>query len=156
MLIFSTQRNLQILQRATTWAMDGTFDVAPPMFSQVYSIHAKFLGRSTPLVFGILPSKRRAIYEHFLRELQNLVQGELSPGTISTDFEMSAIQASENAFPNANRRGCFFHLTKNVYRRVYENDPNFAMQCRMILALAFVPRYRCSHGFRDLDCPSTC
>ena len=56
-LIFTTARNLQILQRATTWAMDGTFNIAPPLFAQVYTIHAKYLERSHPLIFGVLPNK---------------------------------------------------------------------------------------------------
>ena len=29
-LIFSTRRNLDILERSSSWAMDGTFDIAPP------------------------------------------------------------------------------------------------------------------------------
>ena len=32
-LIFATANNLQILQQATTWAMDGTFNIAPPLFT---------------------------------------------------------------------------------------------------------------------------
>ena len=60
---------------------------------------------------------------------------------------MAAIQAAGATFPNAVKSGCLFHLTQNIYRRVqneglqvrYETDANFALQCRMIGALAFVP-----------------
>ena len=60
---------------------------------------------------------------------------------------MAAIQAAGAAFPNATQSGCFFHLTQNIHRRIqneglqvrYETDANFALQCRMIGALAFVP-----------------
>ena len=146
-LIFSTQRNLQILEHATTWVMDGTFNIAPPLFTQVYSIHGKYLGRCNPLVFGILPNKSRAVYDNFLAAVEEITENDLQPQTIITDFEMAAIQVAGDAFPNASRRGCFFHLTKNIYRRVqsaglqerYENEPDLAMQCRMIAALAFVP-----------------
>ena len=65
-LIFSTRRNLQILEQATTWVMGGTFDIAPPLFTQVYSIHGKHVGRCNPLIFGILPNKSRAVYDNFL------------------------------------------------------------------------------------------
>jgi len=57
MLIFSTERNLDILSRATDWAMDGTFDAAPMLFTQVYSIHATFMERTLPLVYALLPNK---------------------------------------------------------------------------------------------------
>ena len=146
LLIFSTQRNLDILQRSTNWAMDGTFDVAPPLFSQLYSIHSQFGGRSHPLVFGLLPSKRRVTYDTFFVGVQQ-ISNNLQPTSIITDFEMAAIQAAGTAFPNATQSGCFFHLTQNIYRRIqneglqvrYETDANFALQCRMIGALAFVP-----------------
>ena len=157
-LIFATSLNLQILQRATTWAMDGTFNIAPPLFAQVYTIHAKYLGRSNPLIFGVLPNKSRAIYDTFLGAVQEITETELQPDIIITDYEMAAIQAAGNAFPNANRRGCYFHLTQSIYRRIkseglkarYENEPNFAMQCRMIAALAFVPPANVVAAFETL------
>ena len=146
-LIFSTRRNIEILARSNHWAMDGTFDVAPALFTEVYSVHADYLNRSLPLVIGVLPNKRRTTYTAFLTGLQNVANNILQPDTIITDFEMAAIQAVGDVFPNASRTGCFFHLTKNIHRRVqgaglqerYENDANFALQCRMISALAFVP-----------------
>ena len=98
------------------------------------------------MVFGILPSKRRAIYDAFLGGVVQL-SNNLQPTALITDFEMAAIQAAGATFPNAVKSGCLFHLTQNIYRRVqneglqvrYETDANFALQCRMIGALAFVP-----------------
>ena len=127
--------------------MDGTFNVAPTLFTQVYSIHADYMNHSHPLVFGILTNKRRATYTAFLTEVRNLANNMLRPETIITDFEMAAIQAIGDIFPNASRTGCFFHLSQNIHRRIqnaglqeqYENDANFALQCRMLSALAFVP-----------------
>ena len=127
--------------------MDGTFNVAPTLFTQVYSIHADYMNHSHPLVFGILTNKRRATYNAFVTEVRNIANNMLRPATIITDFEMAAIQAIGDTFPNASRTGCFFHLSQNIHRRIqnaglqerYENDANFALQCRMISALAFVP-----------------
>ena len=98
------------------------------------------------MVFGILPSKRRATYDAFFAGVQQIANN-LRPTSLITDFEMAAIQAARATFPNAAQSGCFFHLTQNIYRRVqdeglkvrYETDANFALQCRMIGALAFVP-----------------
>ena len=151
MLIFSTERNMDLLSRSSEWFMDGTFDVSPPLFAQIYSIHG------TQLVFALLPNKRRATYESFFTELKNITN--LNPTSIVTDFELATIQASRAVFPNSRNSGCFFHLSQNVYRKIQENglqnhyasDANFALQCKMIPALAFVPTQDVSDAFEELS-----
>ena len=39
-LIFGTQRNLDMLQASQFWLSDGTFKTAPNLFAQVYLLHA--------------------------------------------------------------------------------------------------------------------
>ena len=39
-LIFATQKNLDMLQFSRVWLADGTFRTAPLLFTQVYVIHA--------------------------------------------------------------------------------------------------------------------
>ena len=81
--------------------MDGTFNIAPPLFAQVYSIHADFLGRSHPLVISLLTNKRQATYRALLNELSNIGNYVFQPQTMITDFEMASIQAVGEVFPNA-------------------------------------------------------
>ena len=38
-LIFGTDESLGFLSNADDWYMDGTFTVAPPQFSQLYTVH---------------------------------------------------------------------------------------------------------------------
>ena len=72
---------------------------------------------------------------------------DLNPFSVSIDFEQAAITAVRSTFPNCEIFGCFFHLTKNLRRKLanenllrrYNTDPNFALAARMIVALAFVP-----------------
>lgn len=52
-IMFSTQKNMDFLGTCSTLYMDGTFDVCPPLFNQVYVIHGNsavfrepFLNRS--------------------------------------------------------------------------------------------------------------
>lgn len=38
-LIYASERNLKLLSKCTTFFMDGTFDVVPEMFTQLFTIH---------------------------------------------------------------------------------------------------------------------
>lgn len=42
LMIFSTEENLNELARCTSIHMDGTFNVAPILFTQLYTIHGEF------------------------------------------------------------------------------------------------------------------
>ena len=71
----------------------------------------------------------------------------LNPTSVSCDYETAAFESAKARFPGAEIDGCFFHFVKNFKKHVgrnnmmqqYNNDPNFALQARMIPALAFVP-----------------
>jgi hypothetical protein len=67
-----------------------------------------------------------------------------------TDFERAAINAFTSSFPSSNQRGCFFLFSQCIWRRIqtqecyeihqqYIKDPNFALQIKMLAALAFIP-----------------
>lgn len=43
LIIFGTEDNLKLLEECDSVYADGTFDVAPPMFTQLYSIHGELL-----------------------------------------------------------------------------------------------------------------
>jgi hypothetical protein len=115
-LIFSTQQNIGILQQATDWYMDGTFDVTPPLFAQLFSIHGTCLGQTHPLVFALLPNKRRDTYARLFTALNDL--GDFAPISIMTDFELPMIHACREAYPAATQSGCFFHLSQNLFRSI--------------------------------------
>jgi hypothetical protein len=83
----------------------------------------------------------------------------LQPISIMTDFEKSAINAFREVFPNSNQRGCFFHLSKCLWRRIQQNheivekyasDSEFALNVRQLLALAFVPEPDVVSAFESL------
>lgn len=41
-VIFATPGNLNFLRLCESWYMDGTFDITPPLFKQVYTIHGDY------------------------------------------------------------------------------------------------------------------
>jgi hypothetical protein len=63
------------------------------------------------------------------------------------DFEKAAANAFIEKFPEVEVQFCHFHLGQSFYRKVaelkckkqYDSDPEFALNCRVLLALAFVP-----------------
>lgn len=40
-LMYSTAENLELLKRADVMAIDGTFDIVPPLFEQLYTVQGK-------------------------------------------------------------------------------------------------------------------
>lgn len=145
-LIFGRQVRVQVLQDSQTWFVDGTFRIAPPLFSQVYVILGQRLGGVHPILYALLPNKQLETYRRLLT-MVNALLPNLQPNAVSCDFELAAIRAIQEVYPNADVMGCFFHLCHNLKKRVaelgltqcYNSDPNFALQARMVAALAFVP-----------------
>lgn len=145
-LIFGRQTGLNILERSKTWFVDGTFSVSPSLFSQVYIILAEDVGGIHPIIYALLPNKKGETYRKLFTMLIDL-NPRLLPDSISIDFEIAAISAIKEAFPQLNVHGCYYHLTKNFWKKMgdigmisnYNNDANFSVMVKMIILLAFVP-----------------
>jgi hypothetical protein len=56
-IMFATDANLQRLCNSPLLCMDGTFDAAPKLFMQLFSIHAFVGERLVPLVYVLMSSK---------------------------------------------------------------------------------------------------
>jgi len=159
-LIFATQKNLDILAESDHWMADGTFKTAPPYFTQLWTIHAIKYNTTLPLVFVLLPNKSKETYVRTLRVICERKPG-MDPKSILTDFEQAEINAFKDVFPNVEMRGCFFHFNQCIWRKIqgsgelqarYQDtvDPNFAFNVRKISALAFVPVEDVEKAFEDL------
>jgi hypothetical protein len=154
MIIFCTTSNLQNLQEADYWIMDGTFKTVPILFQQLYTIHALVKkgnsSRVLSMVYVLMTSKSEEMYKKLfevLIELGNQSGLDLSPPFIITDFEQAAIKAARAEFPNSSNKGCFFHLCQNLWKKIqserlaneYGNNEEFSIKLRHITALAFLP-----------------
>jgi hypothetical protein len=78
------------------------------------------------------------------------------------DFEAAAISAFRQRFSCAALKGCFYHLAQSIWRRVqeaglqtrYVDDMEFALWCKCLPALAFVPEEDIIQAFEALiDAP---
>ena len=157
MLIFSTDRNLQFLSTCSNLYADGTFKTVPSLFEQLYTIHGLKNGLTIPLVYALLPNKKENTYVEFLKQMKGLVPN-LSISSILTDFEIGMINAISSEFPSCTNYGCFFHFCQCLYRKLcefglkshYDTDAQFALNIRMLSALAFLPPNRVVEGFNML------
>ena len=97
--------------------IDGTFKVAPHLFTQLLTVHGLTTdGYRLPLTYGLLPGKRQEMYCNLLNELDT--NGPLQPLTVLADFEMGLRNAISTTWPNAAIRGCYFHFKQCLRRNL--------------------------------------
>nr|CAI5821208.1 unnamed protein product [Callosobruchus analis] len=146
MLVFSTRRNISLLAQSAHWYADGTFKTVPHLFCHLFTVHGLKNNISIPLVYVLLPDKTKNTYTRLLQKLKEFMPG-VSPITILTDFETALVQACVEEFPASKHRGCFFHFSQCILRKIqteglikkYETEPEFALKMKFLSALAFVP-----------------
>src|SRR5436190_16314831 len=153
-LLFTTVNNIKYLENSSIWIMDGTFKTVPTIFKQLYTIHgcvgSEENSRIMPLVYALMSSKSEECYRKLFQDLIDFCdeQGvELQPHFVLTDFEIAAINAIKAEFQNIQNKGCHFHLSQNIYRKIqsfglatqYGTDETFSLLIRHIPALAFFP-----------------
>jgi len=146
MMIFGRDNHRNWVQDMDPVFMDGTFTLAPPLFSQVFVILAKRAEYVFPVMYALLPNKRQETYDN-LFGLIKTIRPLFNPTSISLDFEMAVVNSVQQAFPRADLHGCLFHLTKSMRCELSETgflqrcnvEPRFAHHSRMIVGLAFVP-----------------
>jgi hypothetical protein len=144
-LLFGSQKSLELLGRATDVFSDGTFKIAPGIARQVYSIHAMVLGIMMPMAVAILPSQTASCYKRLFRLLKD-ASPHFAPLHWMTDFERAAMIAVESVW-GIRADGCHFHWTQALWRRmqseglqaIYGTDAGLSLDFRKIFSLAFVP-----------------
>lgn len=156
-LIFSTSTNLQLLSSAKRWFADGTFKSVPKLFSQLYTIHGDINSETVPLVYCLMAKRNEENYIKLFSELK-VLQPNLTPNLIMTDYEKAAINGFRKTFHDAIMQGCLFHLSQCIFRSIqtnglqkkYEESSEFALKMRMLAALAFVPELSVVQYFEHL------
>ena len=117
-MIFTTEYNLEQMCKALFWVMDGTFDVSPDLFYQLYIIHAPVENASNskifPLVYILVNKKSENLYTRVFQILSDLIlkQYKLTISTkfIITDFEKAVINSTRTVF-NLKNKAWFFRFS---------------------------------------------
>ena len=120
LLLFRTKENLKVLTSTKNIEMDGIFKIVPREFPQLYIIHGKYKNKFFPLTYALLPSKEQCQYERMWRLIKREADNvaELKIKSMLCDFETSAIKAVSSVFPDASVKGCYFHFTQSIWRKM--------------------------------------
>lgn len=116
-MIFASDEQVDILQDAEEFIVDGTFKVVPEIFKQLDIIHGVFRDHVVPLIYTLLRRKNTETYKRLITEILN-VAPRWSPRAIMLEFEQPCIGAFQGAFPNVLLSGCYFHLRQSIHRKL--------------------------------------
>ena len=126
---------------------------------QLYTIHGVAYGSVQPLVWALLPHKNEETYRQMLQAVVRL-RADCMPQRIMMDFELASINAFMHQFPQAQLSGCFFHFMQANWRHVqqlggdvvrrYSEDAQYAVVCKLLPSLAFVPRNEVAQKFDEI------
>ena len=154
---FATDDMLKKLCESPIVIMDGTFRVAPLLFSQLYTLHGQYRGGIFCFMYLLLPNKRRETYEEVLRLVKdhaNRVGKVFAPSKFLLDFEEAMILAIKSQFPASMIKGCLFHFTQAIWRNCqtiglsasYTSDHRVRRFIKGLMALPFVPLDQIQHA----------
>lgn len=112
---FATRNNFEFLSQNDKYFVDGTFKYCPQLFEQVVTIHTKKNEQFIPLVFLLLPDKKKETYIHAFSTLiqeADILGINLQPATVLADFDKGLQEGIQTVWPNVNVVGCRFHLAQ--------------------------------------------
>jgi len=120
-ICLTTEENLQCLTSCTDIFTDGTFDYAPKFFLQLYTIHGYKNGVYVPLVYFFLKDKFKNTYINVWKYLISICEKQsllFKIEKLHIDFEIGAIEATKEVFPDVKIKTCRFHLGQAWWRKV--------------------------------------
>jgi hypothetical protein len=126
-LIFGREGNMTWCGEVQALYLDGTFKQAPPLFHQIYVVLAERNGFVFPLLYALLPNKRRQTYQILFQTIARKWP-TLQPNSLSVDFEIAAFQEAQSAFPNAQVRRLRPNGRANMSRAQTDRRPSVLRQ----------------------------
>ena len=110
-LIFTTTENLRCLRKCAVVYMDGFF-----------TMHGKYRNRVILFASCLTTGKNIGQYKQILQTLKRRIRQETGHGWRPTrvifDYEQSLIAAVQTELPNSQVSGCYFHITKALWRHI--------------------------------------
>ncbi|CAF1118359.1 unnamed protein product, partial [Brachionus calyciflorus] len=119
LIILATEDNLNVLNNDPVWFIDGTFEISPKVYHQLFTINEIQKNRNLPLVYAFLANKQESTYTRFFNVISKYITNK--PAYIMCDFEKAVVNSVKKHFPKASVGGCCFHLTSNIWKYVKNN-----------------------------------
>uniref|UniRef100_A0A915EM05 DNA-directed RNA polymerase RpoA/D/Rpb3-type domain-containing protein n=1 Tax=Ditylenchus dipsaci TaxID=166011 RepID=A0A915EM05_9BILA len=158
-LLFGKERHIDWSGEMKLMYLDGSFQMTPPPFYQVYAFLAE---RTTRINNG---------GKYVFPVLYALLKNKLVPATrkcstwlgclasIRSDIYFYGFRKGRHPVGNrcVNIAGCLFHLVKNFKKQIAAHglsarnqEPEFSLRAKMLMSLAFVPPENIWNDFRLL------
>lgn len=137
--------------------VDGTFKSSAKMFKQSFTIHFTIQDHGVPAIYCLLEDKKESTYQ----SLFTLIKSALDLTKIETvmvDFEIAIHNALRNVFPNIKVKGCWFHFTQAIMKKVrkmglmakYNKNAKFKSLVQNLFDLVLVPITEISSLFKKI------
>ncbi|XP_018497019.1 uncharacterized protein LOC108864956 [Galendromus occidentalis] len=120
-LIFGRSSTASWIGEVSKIYVDGTFSLAPDLFSQIFLILAERPETVTPICYVLMSNKSEESYCKML-DMLTLGWPNSNPQAISMDYEKALMNAFTAFFPVAQIHGCFFHLVQNMKNKFLRKD----------------------------------
>uniref|UniRef100_A0A2S2PLB3 RING-type domain-containing protein n=1 Tax=Schizaphis graminum TaxID=13262 RepID=A0A2S2PLB3_SCHGA len=110
--------------------------------------------RGFPIAFALMSRKTVKAYDSLFKRLLE-IEPQWKPKTIIVDFERAVQMSIKTIFRNTNIRGCWFHSSQALWRKVGElgmiemcnTNRNVYDIVHMLMALPLLPRDKLMEGF---------
>lgn len=143
MLIFCSSESQTLLEETREFFIDGTFQSCPRPFYQLLTIHGDFGStektvHTKPLIYVLMPDKKQQTYIA-LFELLKIKLPNLKIDRLHCDFEIALCNAVTETFPTVSVKGCFYHWTRNMWRKAKQLGHKSKHERRIVGLCAILP-----------------
>lgn len=118
LIIFCNDNMKTEIKNISHFFADGTFKSCPKGFHQLYTIHG-YDDKThiiTPIFYALLPNKKTVTYKLLLKLIKKQIS-DFQPAKITLDFEVAAINAFQQTFPEIIFKGCYYHFNRCLWKK---------------------------------------
>lgn len=160
-ILFASDEVIQAATSTSVLLVDGTFKTVPASFYQLLTIHCVHYDTQLPVIFALMTSKTRILYDSVLLKCKSLFP--VNPERIICDFETALQSSLQMHWPDALLQGCYFHYTQAIWKksqslglRFMEDDAGrLRTWLRQVMSLPLLPADKIQATFQTNLHPTT-
>ncbi len=144
-VIFMSDFQKNVLKKAKTWIIDGTFKSVPNQFHQLVTIQGLYLGKFWPCIHALMVNKSEMAYNLLFEQIKTMVGSQSD--NIVMDFEKGLNNSANFIFDMSDIFGCNFHFGQLIWKKIQNVSLTVAYKeltwqrkiLRRCFLLAFIP-----------------